>query len=153
LITAEETVGPAGERSCPSTTGAHFRRDPAAIGLARHHRPQRVENELARRAYFDELTAWRKARSSASMSSKFPTKGKDGRFALAFIDLDNFKHIITTTVTPSATRCSSRSRRGCGTHSRIRHARADQRRRVRVVGRPIESNDQLQAMVDQLLGA
>ena len=96
LITAEETVGPDGERTLLTSHKPVRIFDEtlllsASLDITER---KRVESELARRAYFDELTGLgEKHAHPASMRARSARQGKDGRFALAFIDLDNFKHI------------------------------------------------------------
>jgi c-di-GMP phosphodiesterase Gmr len=52
-----------------------------------------VEKELARRAYFDDLTGLPKRIVVEQRVAELVRQGESSRFALAFIDLDNFKHI------------------------------------------------------------
>jgi c-di-GMP phosphodiesterase Gmr len=52
-----------------------------------------VENELARRAYFDGLTGLPNRTLIQRRVEELLRHGESRRFALAFIDLDNFKHI------------------------------------------------------------
>ncbi len=54
---------------------------------------KRVENELARRAYFDDLTGLPNRTLVEQHVEELFRERASGRFALAFIDLDNFKHI------------------------------------------------------------
>jgi diguanylate cyclase (GGDEF)-like protein len=55
---------------------------------------ERFESELARRAYFDELTGLaNRALLQKKIEETLQSKETVGRFALAFFDLDNFKHI------------------------------------------------------------
>ncbi len=54
---------------------------------------KRVENELARRAYFDDLTGLPNRILVERRVDELLQQGESHRFALAFIDLDNFKHI------------------------------------------------------------
>ena len=54
---------------------------------------KRVENELARRAYFDDLTGLPNRRLVERRVEELLREGDAVRFAIAFIDLDNFKHI------------------------------------------------------------
>jgi diguanylate cyclase (GGDEF)-like protein/PAS domain S-box-containing protein len=54
---------------------------------------KRVENELARRAYFDGLTGLPNRMVMQQRVEELLHRGDITRFALAFIDLDNFKHI------------------------------------------------------------
>jgi cyclic di-GMP phosphodiesterase Gmr len=52
-----------------------------------------VENELARRAYFDGLTGLPNRTLIQQRVEELLRHGESPQFALAFIDLDNFKHI------------------------------------------------------------
>ena len=53
---------------------------------------KRIEEELSRRAYFDELTGLpNRCLFQAHVEDIIAKRG--GRFALAFLDIDNFKHI------------------------------------------------------------
>jgi len=54
---------------------------------------KRIENELARRAYFDDLTGLPNRILIEQRVEELLGQHDDARFALAFIDLDNFKHI------------------------------------------------------------
>src|ERR1700710_418646 len=55
---------------------------------------QEVEHELVRRASIDELTGLAtRAVMQQHVESLLGSKRKGERFALAFIDLDNFKHV------------------------------------------------------------
>ena len=54
---------------------------------------KRVENELAYRAYFDDLTGSPNRRLIERRVEELLHQAENARFALAFIDLDNFKHI------------------------------------------------------------
>jgi c-di-GMP phosphodiesterase Gmr len=57
-------------------------------------RRKRLESELARRAYSDELTGLaNRAMIEEHVETVLRGNGGNERFALAFIDLDNFKHI------------------------------------------------------------
>jgi cyclic di-GMP phosphodiesterase Gmr len=157
LITAEETVGPAGERTLLTSHKSVRIFDEtlllsASLDITDR---KRVENELARRAYFDELTGLAKSTFIREhVEHVLQRKGKDGRFALAFIDLDNFKHINDyyshavgdALLVKVAARIAGRIR------ETDMLARISGDEFVLLVD-PIESNDQLQAMVDQLLGA
>jgi len=52
-----------------------------------------MENELSRRAYLDDLTALPKRSLIEAHVNDLLCRDRNERFALAFIDLDNFKHI------------------------------------------------------------
>ncbi|NVN85434.1 MAG: EAL domain-containing protein [Rhodopseudomonas sp.] len=53
-----------------------------------------VENELFRRAYFDELTGLpNRSVIERHANALLQNEGGSARFALAFLDIDNFKHI------------------------------------------------------------
>lgn len=54
---------------------------------------KRIENELARRAYFDDLTGLPNRALVEQCVHELLLPVNRGRLALAFIDLDNFKHI------------------------------------------------------------
>jgi len=55
---------------------------------------KQVEEELARRAYYDDLTGLpNRALIQERVETAMRHDGGCGRFALAFVDLDNFKHI------------------------------------------------------------
>ncbi len=55
---------------------------------------KRVENDLATRVHFDELTGFpNRTLIQRQVEELLRRHGSDERFALAFIDLDNFKHI------------------------------------------------------------
>ena len=55
---------------------------------------KRLENELVRRVYSDELTGLaNRAMIQEQVENILRTKGSSEHIALAFIDLDNFKHI------------------------------------------------------------
>src|SRR5262245_28465200 len=55
---------------------------------------KQVEKELLRRAYFDELTGLpNRSLIQERVEAVLRRKGPNERFALAFIDIDNFKHI------------------------------------------------------------
>ena len=62
-----------------------------AVDVTKH---KRLDDELARRAFLDELTGLpNRALLQKKVEETLRRKKADGRFALAFIDLDNFKHI------------------------------------------------------------
>jgi diguanylate cyclase (GGDEF)-like protein len=52
-----------------------------------------MENELSRRAYLDDLTSLPKRSLIEAHVNDLLCRDRSERFALAFIDLDNFKHI------------------------------------------------------------
>ena len=54
---------------------------------------KRADNELARRAYFDDLTGLPNRRLIERRVEELLHEPAKPRFALAFVDLDNFKHI------------------------------------------------------------
>src|SRR6266851_875702 len=157
LITAEEKVGPAGERTLLTSHKSVRIFDETLLlstSLDITDR-KRVESELARRAYFDELTGLAKgALIREHVEHVLQRKGKDGRFALAFIDLDNFKHI--NDYYSHAIGDALLGKVAARIAGRIRDsdmlARISGDEFVLLVD-PIESNDQLQTMVDRLLDA
>jgi GGDEF domain-containing protein len=76
-------------QACP-----HSRPDFVADKLARNHRAQHIEMDLAKRAHFDELTGFpNRALIEKHVEQALARDDRSTRFALAFIDLDNFKHI------------------------------------------------------------
>jgi diguanylate cyclase (GGDEF)-like protein len=55
---------------------------------------KRAEFELSKRAYFDDLTGLpNRALIQQHVEQMLASKGRPARFALAFLDIDNFKHI------------------------------------------------------------
>lgn len=56
-------------------------------------RQKAIEDDLFRRAYYDELTELPTRRVIEQHANKIIGGDKPGQFALAFLDLDNFKHI------------------------------------------------------------
>lgn len=55
---------------------------------------KQAEDDLKRRACFDELTGLPNRRvAEQQVDALIDLKGTEGRFAVAFIDIDNFKHI------------------------------------------------------------
>src|SRR6266545_5382537 len=157
LVTAEETVGPTGERTL-LTSHKLVRIFDETLLLSTSldiTERKRVESELARRAYFDELTGLAKGTLiQEHVEDVLKHKEKDGRFALAFIDLDNFKHINDyyshavgdALLVEVAERIAGRIRES------DMLARISGDEFVLLVD-PVESDDQLQAIVDHLLDA
>ncbi len=63
----------------------------ASIDFTRH---KTTEEELSRRAYFDELTGVpKRSLIETRVNDILAHDGADGRFALVFLDIDHFKHI------------------------------------------------------------
>src|SRR4051794_7197920 len=96
---------------------------------------KRLEGELVRRVYSDELTGLaNRAMIQERVEGLLQAKGSGDHIALAFIDLDNFKHI--NDYYSHHRGCIAGG--GCPPHfprsPRVRHAGADQRRRIRAVG-------------------
>ncbi len=52
-----------------------------------------IQDELFRRAYYDELTGLPTRRVIEQRANDLLQQGGAGKFALAFLDIDNFKHI------------------------------------------------------------
>jgi len=157
LITAEETVGPTGERTLLTSHKSVRIFDETLLlstSLDITDR-KRVESELARRAYFDELTGLAKGTFIREhVEHVLQRKGKDGRFALAFIDVDNFKHIndYYSHAVGDALLVKLAARIAGHIRESDMIARISGDEFVLLID-PIESNDWLQAMVDQLLDA
>jgi c-di-GMP phosphodiesterase Gmr len=114
-----------------------------------------LTDELRQRAYFDELTGLAKGTLiQEHVEDVLARKGSDGRFAMAFIDLDNFKHINDyyshavgdALLVEVAARIAGRIRES------DMLARISGDEFVLLVD-PIESAHQLQAVVEQLLDA
>jgi diguanylate cyclase (GGDEF)-like protein/PAS domain S-box-containing protein len=63
----------------------------SSVEITRH---KQVESQLAQRAHFDELTGLpNRILMQARFAQALHRRDQNARFALAFIDLDNFKHI------------------------------------------------------------
>ena len=157
LATAEETVGPNGERTLLTSHKSVRIFDEILLlstSLDITERKQ-AENELARRAYFDELTGLPKgALIQEHVEYVLKRKGKDGRFALAFIDLDNFKHIndYYSHAVGDALLVKVAERIGARIRQTDMLARISGDEFVLLV-EPIEGDDEVQALVDHLLDA
>jgi cyclic di-GMP phosphodiesterase Gmr len=94
VTTEERLVDPHGERTLLTTRKPIRIRDETLLlstSLDITER-KRIENELSRRAYFDELTGLPN-RCLIQEHVEDLLARRDGRFALAFLDIDNFKHI------------------------------------------------------------
>jgi diguanylate cyclase (GGDEF)-like protein len=114
-----------------------------------------LADELRQRAYFDELTGLAKGTLiHEHVEGLLARKGSDGRFAMAFIDLDNFKHINDyyshavgdALLVEVAARIAGRIRKS----DMLARISGDE---FVLVIHPIGSTHQLQATVDQLLDA
>jgi diguanylate cyclase (GGDEF)-like protein len=114
-----------------------------------------LADQLRQRAYFDELTGLAKGTLiQEHVEDVLARKGNDGRFAMAFIDLDNFKHINDyyshavgdALLVEVAARIAGRIRES------DMLARISGDEFVLLVD-PVESAQQVQAIVDQLLDA
>jgi diguanylate cyclase (GGDEF)-like protein len=98
LSTEDDVEGPAGKRTLltahkPVRVRGRDLLLSASLDITER---KRAEDELVRRAYFDELTGLaNRTLIQEHVEDVFARQGQDapGRFALAFIDLDNFKHI------------------------------------------------------------
>jgi diguanylate cyclase (GGDEF)-like protein len=157
LATAEETVGPNGERTLLTSHKSVRIFDEILLLSASLDITERkqAENELARRAYFDELTGLAKgALIQEHVEDVLKRKGKDGRFALAFIDLDNFKHIndYYSHAVGDALLVKVAERIGARIRQSDMLARISGDEFVLLV-EPIEGDDEVQALVDHLLDA
>ena len=156
LATTEETFGPNGERTL-LTSHKSVRIFDEILLLSTSldiTERKRAENELARRAYFDELTGLAKgALIQEHVEAVLKRKGKDGRFALAFIDLDNFKHInYYSHAVGDALLVKVAERIGARIRQSDMLARISGDEFVLLV-EPIEGDDEVQALVDHLLDA
>jgi cyclic di-GMP phosphodiesterase Gmr len=157
LATAEETVGPDGERTLLTSHKSVRIFDEILLLSASFDITdrKRAENELARRAYFDELTGLPKgALIQEHVEGVLKRNGKDDRFALAFIDLDNFKHIndYYSHAVGDALLVKVAERIGARIRQTDMLARISGDEFVLLV-EPIEGDDQVQALVDHLLDA
>ncbi|MGH6768133.1 MAG: putative bifunctional diguanylate cyclase/phosphodiesterase [Xanthobacteraceae bacterium] len=95
--TVEEIVaGPAGQHTWLTSHKPVLVRDRTLLLTSSHDITERkqIEMDLALRANFDELTGLpNRIRISRHVDELLECNDKSYRFALAFIDLDNFKHI------------------------------------------------------------
>jgi len=116
---------------------------------------RRLAEDLRQRAYYDELTGLAKgALIQEHVEGLLARRGSDGRFAMAFIDLDNFKHINDyyshavgdALLVEVAARIAGRIRKS----DMLARISGDE---FVLVIHPIGSTHQLQATVDQLLDA
>ncbi len=114
---------------------------------------KRVERELARRALVDDLTGLgNRTHLQQHLEEAIRRRGRLSQFALAFIDLDNFKHVNDyyghavgdALLAKIAQRVSAQIRRS------DMFARISGDEFVLVID-PFESTEQLQAMIDRLL--
>jgi diguanylate cyclase (GGDEF)-like protein len=96
LSTEDDVEGPSGKRTLltahkPVRVGGRDLLLSASLDITER---KRAEDELVRRAYFDELTGLaNRTLIQEHIEDVFARQDASGRFALAFIDLDNFKHI------------------------------------------------------------
>jgi cyclic di-GMP phosphodiesterase Gmr len=116
---------------------------------------KQIESELLRRAYFDELTGLPN-RSLIQERVEEVLAGKQGRenerFALAFIDIDNFKHINDYYSHAIGDALLVKVAQRVGSHVRASDtlARISGDEFVLVLD-PIESDEQLHGIVNELL--
>src|SRR5262249_7012688 len=92
----ELMVGPAGERTVLSWHRPCMIDDrPLLVSTALDITDRKqIESELARRANFDELTGLpNRTRIQQHVEATILRRGRTGHLALAFLDLDDFKHI------------------------------------------------------------
>ena len=96
------------------------------------------EDHLFRSAYYDELTGLPTRRViEHRVNSLLKYDNGQGRFALAFLDIDNFKHINDYYGHPVGDALLVEMAKRLGLDLRdIRHPVADQRRRVRAAAQP-----------------
>jgi diguanylate cyclase (GGDEF)-like protein len=96
LSTEDDVEGPAGKRTLltahrPVRVRGRDLLLSASLDITER---KRAEDELVRRAYFDELTGLaNRTLIQEHVEDVFARQDAGGCFALAFIDLDNFKHI------------------------------------------------------------
>jgi diguanylate cyclase (GGDEF)-like protein/PAS domain S-box-containing protein len=112
-----------------------------------------VERELSRRAYFDDLTGLpNRLLMQEHIEEVLRRKEKRGRFALAFIDLDNFKHIndYYSHASGDALLVKVASRIAARIRETDMLARMSGDEYVLLID-PVESDEQLRATIDELL--
>jgi cyclic di-GMP phosphodiesterase Gmr len=156
LIETEENIsGPAGERTFLT------RRKPVRIldqpllvstSLDITER-KKLENELIRRAYSDDLTGLaNRAMIQEEVEKILQSKGSSDHIALAFIDLDNFKHINDYYSHSIGDALLVKVARRLASHVRESDilARISGDEFVLLVN-PVESEEQLRTIVDGLL--
>ena len=94
LVTVEEAVvGPAGERKLlTSRKPVRILHEAFVLSTSLDiTERKRIESELTRRAYYDELTGLPKANLiQERIDNLISQQGDDNRFALVLIDIDNF---------------------------------------------------------------
>jgi diguanylate cyclase (GGDEF)-like protein/PAS domain S-box-containing protein len=114
---------------------------------------KQVEDELARRAYMDELTGLaNRALIQERVEQVLCRNGEHDRFALAFIDLDNFKqindyysHAVGDAVLVEVARRITSRVRGSDTFARIS---GDE---FVLLINPLHGEDQLRGIIDRVL--
>ena len=92
----EAVVGPAGERKLlTSRKPVRILHEAFVLSTSLDiTERKRIESELTRRAYYDELTGLPKANLiQERIDNLISQQGEHNRFALVLIDIDNFKHI------------------------------------------------------------
>src|SRR4051812_45983415 len=114
---------------------------------------KKIENELIRRAYSDDLTGLaNRAMIQEEVEKILQSKGRSGHIALAFIDLDNFKHINDYYSHSIGDALLVKVARRLASHVRESDvlARISGDEFVLLVN-PVESEEQLRTIVDGLL--
>jgi diguanylate cyclase (GGDEF)-like protein/PAS domain S-box-containing protein len=111
-----------------------------------------VEDELARRAYFDDLTGLPNRLVIEQRVGEAIDRG-DARFAVAFIDLDNFKHIndYYSHAIGDALLCKVAERIGQHLRPTDMLARISGDEFLLLVD-PVETEEQVHQLVEQLVG-
>ena len=153
---SEERLGPAGERTVLTSHKPVRIFDQTLLlstSLDITERKQ-IERELARRAYFDELTGLPNRvliqRAGRATCSSAGAKTAASRSPSSTSTISSTS--TTTTAMRSATRCWSRSRQriagACATSDMLARISGDE---FVLLIDPVESDEQLTAMVDQLL--
>jgi c-di-GMP phosphodiesterase Gmr len=93
---AEESVGDGSHKQVLLTTHRPIKIDGHDLLLscsADISEQKAFEDQLFRSAYYDELTDLPSRRVIEHRANDLLNRGGDGKFALAFLDIDNFKHI------------------------------------------------------------
>jgi c-di-GMP phosphodiesterase Gmr len=95
-LVAEESAGDGTHKQVLLTSHRPVRIDGRTLLLscsADISEQKAFEDQLFRSAYYDELTDLPSRRVIEHRANSLLKRGADGKFALAFLDIDNFKHI------------------------------------------------------------
>jgi c-di-GMP phosphodiesterase Gmr len=153
--TEETIVGPAGERIWLTARQPVRLLDETMLLSTSFDITERkqIERELTRRAYFDDLTGLpSRMLMQQRVEEALRQKAGGGRFALAFIDLDNFKHIndYYSHASGDALLVKVASRIARRLRSTDMLARMSGDEYVLLID-PVESEEELRAMIEGLL--